>query len=257
MDSLQGYERQKRSGLDSAGFVWVESNREEKEVSKQASGSIESIVQGCTRAASASLSLLQRMSCWFFPKGCSRGSGTQNSREISASSCFMQIRRRFCQHSWQTQWWMPIKQSELGWNEHRVGLRARAGFFFFFCQWNHGGHQIMIWREWVRRTKPVGGCQDKWVWIGSLWFIQIVHSKGVRGEEREEMKERRRLGGGFLFFFGRERERERSRRVERRGLISHVLLSHKGGGWTRAMPGWDRRAGRMRRGSWDRIWCLN
>lgn len=228
-------------------------------MSNQARRSVEPIVQNCTRPANV-FSFLW-IACCFFSLGCSKGSGTQNSREIWTPSCFMQITARFCQHSRQTQQWMPIKQSELGRNEDCVGLRARAAparewyFFTLSIEWRrtsnndlYGAGEYEICSE-----KPVGGCHYKRAWIESLWFIQIVHSEGV-GEKREEMKEERNRARG-----------EKTRRwflVERRagelrGGFQTFSCSGLTWGCRRVMPGWDRRVGRMRRGSWDRIWCLN
>lgn len=191
-----------------------------------------------------------------FSLRCSEGSRTQSSREIWTSSCFMQITAVLCQHSWQTQRWMPIKQSALGWNEHCVGLRARAAlvreWHFSFFQWNHIGHQIMICMVLANMSyadKTSGGCHYKWAWTESLWFRQIVHSEGVGGKKdrtwnrRGIEREGRKLGGGF-------RLREESRWVKRRGLrqISNSLLlwSHRGmqEGYARVrQTGWANEAG--------------
>lgn len=155
----------------------------------------------------------------------------------------MQITARFCQHSWQTQQRMPIKQSELGWNEHCAGLCGRAApvseWLFFFFSFNEITLDIKQWSVWCRRV---------WVMLTNQWGDVTISELGLRAcdsyklfilrvweKKREEMKEERNWESGEKTrkrFLVERREQTRERRVKRRGLslISNTLLlwSHMG-----------------------------
>lgn len=148
----------------------------------------------------------------------------------------------YCQHSWQTQQWMPIKQSEVGWNDHCVGLHARAAplrqWRSFFFQWNHIGHQIMMCMELVSRSsanKTSGGMSL----LVSLDREPVIHTncsfwwcrrKKSGDKSREELSKRREKGLGRVFGRETEKSRQEGKGDKRRGLslISNTLalVSH-------------------------------